>query len=221
VACPGSGSTGTQTANWRFENWARTQRVSVPTVYRPTSVQEIVAAVLEVEGRQENVKAIGSEWAYGAVAVDESTKNVIATRGLRKKLTGIDPTKGIIPFALRDELKPTAARYLHVEAGIGIWRLNCMLDEQLVAMPTLGASNGQTIAGAIATSTHGTDVDAAPIADELHAGDHEPPANRHQGFRIGFKPTAPGNRHASLRVHSDAAGSPFELTLAGVGLTPP
>jgi hypothetical protein len=169
VACPGSGSTGTKTANWLFENWARTQRVSVPTVYHPTSVQEIVAAVLEVEGRRENVKAIGSGWAYGAVAVDESTKNVIATRGLRKKLSGSDPTKGIIPFALRDELKPTAARHLHVEAGIEIWRLNCMLDEQLGAMPTLGASNGQTIAGAIATSTHGTDVDAAPIADAVAA----------------------------------------------------
>lgn len=96
MACPGSGSTGTKTVNWPFENWARTQRVSVPTVYHPTSVQEIVAAVLEVEDRQENVKAIGSGWAYGAVAVDESTKNVIATRGLQKKLSGSDPTKGMI-----------------------------------------------------------------------------------------------------------------------------
>lgn len=134
MACPGSGSTGTKTVNWPFENWARTQRVSVPTVYHPTSVQEIVATVLEVEDRQENVKAIGSGWAYGAVAVDESTKNVIATRGLQKKLSGSDPTKGMIPFALRDELKPPPTRYLHVEAGIEIWRLNCMLDEQLLAM---------------------------------------------------------------------------------------
>ena len=41
------------------------------------------------------------------------------------------------------------------------------------------------------------------------------------GFRIRFKPTAAGDRHALLRIHSDAAGSPHTLTLIGVGLAPP
>jgi hypothetical protein len=45
--------------------------------------------------------------------------------------------------------------------------------------------------------------------------------NGEKGFRIRFKPTAPGNRQAFLRIHSDAAGSPHSLTLLGVGFAQP
>jgi FAD/FMN-containing dehydrogenase len=168
VTCPGTGSTGTKTTSWLFENWARTQRVLVPVIYNPTSVTEIVAAVLEVEQRQESVKAIGSGWAYGGVAVDDSTQNVISMNALSMALNG-KATKAIIPGALRDGLKKDAARYLHVEAGIKVWSLNCMLDDLKLAMPTLGGSNGQSIAGAIATGTHGANVNARPIADAVAA----------------------------------------------------
>lgn len=169
MTCSGDGSTGVKTQRWQFLNWARTQRVLVPVIYNPTSVAQIVAAVQEVEGRKETVKAIGSQWAYGGVAVDESTQNVINTRLLNHKLSDDDPAKAIIPFALRDELKPDKGHYVHVAAGIRIWQLNCMLDTMLVAMPTLGGSNGQTLAGAIATGTHGADVNAPPIADAVAA----------------------------------------------------
>jgi hypothetical protein len=116
VTCSGSGTTGVKTEKWLFQNWARTQRVLVPVVYNPTSVAEIVAA--EVEGRQETAKAIGSQWAYGGVAVDDTTQNVINTQLLCNKLNNDDPTKGIIPFALRDHLKKRAKFYVHVEAAL-------------------------------------------------------------------------------------------------------
>jgi HYDIN/CFA65/VesB-like, Ig-like domain len=44
--------------------------------------------------------------------------------------------------------------------------------------------------------------------------------NGEKGFQIRFRPTAAGNRQASLRIHSDAAGSPHSLTLLGVGFAP-
>jgi hypothetical protein len=168
VTCSGDGSTGIKTANWLFENWARTLRVLVPAVYNPTTVSQIVAAVLDVEGRHETVKAIGSQWSYSGVAVDDSTQNVINTELLARRLNDADATKAIIPFALRGDLRADP-HYVHVEAGIKVWELNCMLDEMLLAMPTLGGSNGQSIAGAVATGTHGTDVDAPPIADAVAA----------------------------------------------------
>jgi len=36
-------------------------------------------------------------------------------------------------------------------------------------MPTLGGSNGQSIVGALSTSTHGADFDEAPFCDLIHA----------------------------------------------------
>ncbi len=50
-----------------------------------------------------------------------------------------------------------------------MWEHNCTLGGMQLAMPTLGGSNGQTIAGAISTGTHGTDVKDRPIADAVAA----------------------------------------------------
>ena len=173
MTCTGDGSTGSiKTEQWLFENWARTQRVLVPVVYNPTAVEHIVNAILEVEGARGTLKAIGSQWAYGSVAVDASVGNVIYTKALNKVLNGVLgetlPTK-LIPFALRDQSSAGAKYYVHVEAGIKIYDLNCKLDALGLAMPTLGGNNGQALAGVIATGTHGTDVAAPPIADAVQA----------------------------------------------------
>jgi hypothetical protein len=63
---------------------------------------------------------------------------------------------------------------VHVEAGIQVHHLCDTLDAMSVgpkhpgygfAVPTLGGSGGQTIAGAISTSTHGGDVNLPPLPD--------------------------------------------------------
>lgn len=173
MTCTGDGSTGTiKTQDWLFENWARTQRVLVPVVYNPTKVEHIVNAVLEVEARAGTLKAVGSGWAYGAVAVDDSVGSVINTAALKRVLNGVlaeNPPTALIPFALRDQSAASAKYLVHVEGGIKVHDLNCRLDALGLAMPTLGGSNGQALAGVIATGTHGTDVDAPPIADAVQA----------------------------------------------------
>ena len=79
----------------------------------------------------------------------------------------------------------------HVEAGIPIFELYSRLDRQDLprwpvptdtiavhpalrksrrwAMPTLGGAGGQTIVGAVSTSTHGGDLHQVPIADAITA----------------------------------------------------
>ena len=110
MTCIGNGSTGSiRTEQWLFENWARTQRSLVPVVFNPTAVEHIVNAFLEVERARGTLKAIGSGWAYGAVAVDNSVGNVINTQALRHVLNGVlgeTPAKKLIPFALLDPPNP-------------------------------------------------------------------------------------------------------------------
>src|SRR5262249_16935302 len=57
------------------------------------------------------------------------------------------------------------------EAGITIHDLNDQLDRLATprALKTMGGSDGQTIAGAIATGTHGADFDRGPLADSVRA----------------------------------------------------
>ena len=47
--------------------------------------------------------------------------------------------------------------------------LNAQLAARSLAMPTLGGSNGQSIVGALSTSTHGGDFDEPPFCDLIHA----------------------------------------------------
>ena len=66
---------------------------------------------------------------------------------------------------------PTRNRLVHVKAGLKLAHLNCMLESNSIplAMATLGGSNGQSIAGAISTGTHGTNPTLPPIQDFVRA----------------------------------------------------
>jgi hypothetical protein len=166
VACTGDGSTGSiKTQQWLFQNWARTQQTPVPVVYNPETkkVHQIVNAVREVENAGGTLKAIGSQWSYSGVAVDSTTQAVINTGHLTSILSNV------IPFALLTNPPKAAKYYVHVEAGIKLWDLNCRLDGLGLALPTLGGSNGQSLAGVISTGSHGSDIDAPPVADAVCA----------------------------------------------------
>jgi len=165
VPCQGDGSTGVRTQSWLFENWARTERRVIPTTYNPTNPKEIVAAVLDAERAGGSLKAVGSGWSYSQVAVDDSTTHVINTN----LLTGLVGAEAVLPQALKAGLQPRARYFVEVKAGTKVHELNCLLDGLGLAMPTLGGSNGQSIAGAVSTGTHGADVNLPPIADCVRA----------------------------------------------------
>ncbi len=150
----------------------------MPTRYRPVNVRQLAAAIREVERVGGSAKAAGSAWSYTDAAVDESVTHAIDISSLAANLTGGDPTAtdNVIPFALQGALRPTAGatpsrRFVHVEAGITIYELNFLLDglTPKLAMPTLGGANGQSLAGAMSTGTHGADINLPPIADHVKA----------------------------------------------------
>jgi len=114
--------------------------------------------------------------------VDESLTHVIDISMLKNQLPrmGDDPnaTNNIVPSALKPPDPPeppfrhTPQRhFVHVEAGITLYDLNFLLDDlsPRLAMPTLGGSNGQTLAGVISTGVHGADFNLPPIADHIRA----------------------------------------------------
>jgi hypothetical protein len=153
---------------WEFQNWSRTRSHTVPIRFQPTNVRQLVAAVQAAENASGAAKAIGTGWSYPDVAIAPGVRFAIGTDLLFKVLSGTDPMS-LIPFALNDVARADARHLLHVEAGIKIHDLNCTLDTMGLAMITLGGSNGQSLAGAISTGTHGSDVDLAPLADVVRA----------------------------------------------------
>ncbi|MDT0309460.1 FAD-binding protein [Streptomyces sp. DSM 44917] len=142
-----------------FVNWHRNVRRSLPTA-RPADLAGLVAAV---RAAAPGVGVAGSGWSFTDCVASEGTRSLIDTSALREVL------HGVVPEALDDRPGRTDRHLLHVEAGIKLHDLNCRLDGLGWAMPTLGGSRGQSLAGALGTGVHGADVSLPPIADAVRA----------------------------------------------------
>ncbi|HZN16786.1 MAG TPA: D-arabinono-1,4-lactone oxidase [Micromonosporaceae bacterium] len=122
-------------AAWR--NWSGNQRATAVRVVRPRSTAEVAAAVHAARRDGLRVKPVGSGHSFTAAA---------ATDGVRLDLRALDE-----PVAVdRDR------RLVTVPAGMRLRTLNALLAAHGLALPNLGDIDAQTVAGALATGTHGT-----------------------------------------------------------------
>ena len=92
---------------------------------------------------------------------------MVSLRWLNKPLSGV--TDGALNVQWAAKQAAGQDMLFHVEAGATVADVNDLLAERGLAMPTLGGANGQAIAGAISTGTHGGDVEVPPLADAVMA----------------------------------------------------
>lgn len=131
---------------WR--NFGRNQ-ACVPAVWeRPTSEDELVAIVHRAADAGRTVKAVGAGHSYSAIACTDG--HLVDLSGYRRVLAA-DPS----------------AHTITVQAGITIRQLNHELHARGMALPVLGDIDYQSIAGAIATGTHGPGATHRTIADAV------------------------------------------------------
>ena len=134
-------------------------------------LSHLVHVVDRATKEQKHLKAVGSGWSYEDIARSDSWRVSLRqlTRRLQYVISGKDTT------ALNDDWKQRHfnqeghQRLVHVEAGIEIGALSVVLEADGMAMYTLGGKNGQSIAGAISTSTHGGDWEQPPLPDFVRA----------------------------------------------------
>jgi len=120
-----------------WTNWAGNQRTAARRVVRPTSRDELSAAVATASADRLRVKAVGSGHSFTAAAL---------TDGVRVSLDGLAGLVAVDPDS----------RLVTVQAGMPLQVLNRVLAEHGLALPNLGDIDVQTISGALATGTHGT-----------------------------------------------------------------
>lgn len=144
---------------WR--NHTGNQGVDPLRILEPTKLGELVEIVREAERDGCTVRAVGSGHSWSDVAV---------TRGFL-----ILPTGLVKALELEEDLvKPDRRgreRLVRTEAGIRIRELNAHLDSLGLALPNMGGYDGQTIAGVISTSTHGSGLRFGPITDDVRSLD--------------------------------------------------
>lgn len=121
----------------RWQNWGRNQECRPAAIERPSSLLEVVEALGRARAAGQTVKVVGGGHSFTDAA---------CTDGRMLSLEHLDRVVSV------DE----AAGTVTVEAGMTISRLNQELALRGLALQNLGDIDRQSIAGAIATGTHGT-----------------------------------------------------------------
>ncbi|KAL6915410.1 hypothetical protein FSST1_006905 [Fusarium sambucinum] len=134
------------------------QKCTPKSLRKANNISDLIKAVHDGAEQKLNVRIVGS---------GHSFSNVCPTDGILLDPHGMNQFLKLNSSSLK---KPSdAANYTFVESGITIKDLNTHLDKEGKALATMGAYDGQTLAGAISTGTHGSGKDSGNLASLVRA----------------------------------------------------
>jgi hypothetical protein len=105
------------------------------------------------------LRALGAGWSWTKVTVPGKGL-LIDTKMLNTRFT-------LNAASVKTGWKAQAGQLFFAQCGMGIWELNEYLRSKGLSLKTTGASNGQTIAGAIGTGAHGSAIDVGAVQDAV------------------------------------------------------
>jgi L-gulono-1,4-lactone dehydrogenase len=173
---------------WR--NWAGDQHCRPAAVETPGSIEEISAAILRAGAEGRRVRVAGS---------GHSFSDITLTDGLQLRLDrltrvlDLDRSSGLV----------------RVQGGITIRELSARLVEHGLALENLGDVDAQTLAGAIATATHGTGARLPNISAQVA----ELTLVLADGSTLRCAPEDDAEVFRAARVSLGALGAVAEVTL--------
>ena len=103
------------------------------------------------------LRALGAGWSW--------TKIATADEGIMIDTKPLNTVFDISPQSVVPAYKGDAAKLFLAQCGNGVWEINKFLQTRNLSLKTTGASNGQTIAGVIATGAHGSAFDVGAVQD--------------------------------------------------------
>ncbi|HEX5416767.1 MAG TPA: D-arabinono-1,4-lactone oxidase, partial [Chloroflexota bacterium] len=125
-------------------------------VYHPTTLDDLRAIVRQAMSANCRVKAVGSGHSFTDVAVTRDF--LVETHGLNRVLD-------LGPDLLRPDTAPETL--FAMEAGSVVAALNEALWDAGLGLVNMGGYDGQTIAGVISTSTHGSGLGFEPMSSQV------------------------------------------------------
>ena len=133
---------------WR--NWAGDQRCSPAAIETPESREELAAIVARAAADGRRIRASASGHSFTDIAL---TDGVMVRFDRLRRVLHADPETGAVK----------------VEGGIVLGELNRELDRLGLAFENLGDIDRQTLAGSIATGTHGTGARFRSVSAQVEA----------------------------------------------------
>jgi hypothetical protein len=145
-------------SGWR--NHTGNQGCDPLRISSPESLRQLVDLVREAEDREVTVRAVGS---------GHSWSDVTLTGGFLAEPHGLAHALPLETELLRDDADAT--RLARCGSGIRLKALNDHLDLEGRALLQMGGYDGQTVAGVVSTSTHGSGIRLGPICDFVRSLD--------------------------------------------------
>ncbi|GAA0562167.1 FAD-binding protein [Chitinophaga japonensis] len=103
-----------------------------------------------------HLRGLGAGWSWTPIA---------ATPGIILETKALNTVFTITPASVSPAYTGVQSQLFLAQCGTGIWELSAFLKSRGLSLKTSGASNGQTIAGAISTGAHGSAFDVGAVQD--------------------------------------------------------
>ena len=198
---------------WRFRkrktwrNHTGNQTCDPLRRYTPESIEELARVVEEAERVGATVRAVGSGHSWSDAAL---------TYGFLVEPQGLAQPLDLEADLLRDGVDP--APLVRVGSGMRVRELNAHLASRSLALSQMGGYDGQTVAGVVSTSTHGSGIGLGPFPDFVRSLDLVACGGAVNRIESAGGPTDP---HAFAEHHPDRHlvqdDRVFDAALVGVG----
>jgi L-gulono-1,4-lactone dehydrogenase len=142
-----------------WKNYVATQTAEPYEIACPTSLDDLRTALQKAAALNCPVRAVGSHHAFSDAALTDGI--AIETHQLLEPLVAADPA-----LLKRPDDTSTVVR---VSGGMTIHDLNAALDQRGLALINMGSYDGQTLAGVISTSTHGSGITLGSFPSAVEA----------------------------------------------------
>jgi len=119
-----------------------------------SGLQNLVKEAIE---NDTTLRTLGAGWSW--------TKIATALDGIMIDTKQLNTTMKISAQSVLADYEGDTNKLLFAQCGSGVWELSKELRAKNLSLKTSGASNGQTIAGAISTGAHGSSLDVGGVQD--------------------------------------------------------
>jgi L-gulono-1,4-lactone dehydrogenase len=142
-----------------WHNHSRDQRCHPRSIEHPATTEQLVEIVHRAEREGATVRAVGAGHAWSDVALTDGF--LVET----DRMTGLlDLDDGTLRADARDD-----PHLVRVRGGTRVRELNALLDARGLALRNMGGYDAQSIAGVVATSTHGSGTGFGPFPDQVRS----------------------------------------------------
>jgi hypothetical protein len=213
--------------DFEWKNWHVTRGVGgrVDTLFTPRNTwldggkkknqfEPGIRALQEIVQRGERdhkrVRAVGSGWSLSNIAFTD--EYLVNTARLSEFFIGFRT-----PEMLTQKARAGKARMVFAQCGTQIKVLNAYLEQRRLCLPTSGASNGQTIAGAVSTGTHGSAISVGAMQDYILAVHLVAEGGAHYLIQRKSNPVASSEFAAWLGAKPILDDTLFDAVVVGFG----